>query len=394
MDLNSQHIQLLLLRYLKDQLNEEELKELDIWAKNSTENQALLDQLSDEQKLKKDLTTFSYIPDRSSDITRFVLVNADIKHKTRTYSLKNLIKVGYAAALLLVAGFSYYMYLNFDPVADTNTEISAKDIFASNDQPFVILPSGKKITLKPSEEGVIVGTKGLQYSDGSSISDVVIANDLSEIKLRVPKGTTYKLTLSDGTTVWLNAASTLTYPHKFSGDKRVVSLDGEAFFDVAKADRPFVVHSREQQVQVLGTSFNINSYQENSFITTTLLTGEIILYHEKNNKSIRMKPGEQVMIADNRMHLDIVNSADAIAWRSGKFVFDNKSFKEVMNDLARWYDIKVIYEGEIPKESFFGDAYRNNNLGIVLEALQSSNIEYEMEANRTLIIRGKKGGHK
>jgi ferric-dicitrate binding protein FerR (iron transport regulator) len=190
--------------------------------------------------------------------------------------------------------------------------------------------------------------------------------------LSTARGEQYQITLSDGTKVWLNAATTLTFPASFASQaERAVEVNGEAYFEVA-ADpaRPFKVRTRQQQIQVLGTSFNVNTYADEPFATTTLLRGAVSI-----NGTQVLKPGQQAVSTENgTLKITTVNTDGIIAWKNGYFEFNDENIYEVMRKIARWYDVEVIYEGDIPTNEMEGTISRFENVSKVLNTIEKAGL--------------------
>ena len=171
-----------------------------------------------------------------------------------------------------------------------------------------------------------------------------------------------------------------------------MEIVGEGYFSVAKDTRkPFKVVSSGQVVEVLGTEFNISAYPDDSNTKTTLMSGSVRVAFSGNMEK-ELVPGQQSVLRGTVMEVRQVETGPYTAWKEGRFVFEGKTFTEIMRELARWYDIDIHYEGEIPEVEFYGDAFRNDNLAIVLAMLESASIDYELKPGRKLMISGKKGG--
>lgn len=292
----------------------------------------------------------------------------------------------YAAALLIITTIATYFFLeitsNREPrVVDLKTE----DIVPGGNRATLRLADGRTIDLNEEQTGIQVGD-GITYLDGS---EVVAPNSHTEYAvLTTPKGGTYQITLSDGSKIWLNAASTLTYPVSFDDGERVVELEGEAYFEVASDEgRSFKVISKGQEVIVLGTEFNVSAYDEENEIKTTLVEGSVRL--DIDRASLRLGPGEQGIVDGNGLNKHHVNIEQYTSWKSGRFSFEGKTFDQVFRELARWYDIDIRYDGPIPNVEFYGGAFRNKNLGVVLRLLESARLSYHMEG-RMLVINTKR----
>ncbi|MBD1384643.1 FecR domain-containing protein [Mucilaginibacter rigui] len=203
--------------------------------------------------------------------------------------------------------------------------------------------------------------------------------------ISTPIGGQYQVILPDGTKVWLNAASSLKYPTLFKGGQRTVELTGEAYFEVTKnAAMPFYVKVNDMQVKVLGTHFNIMAYHNEPAVKTTLLEGSVQL--SSGGVSNKLKPGQQGMLKNGQITVSDVNAEHAIAWKNGYFEFNRSGIHEIMNQLARWYDIEIAYEGNIPDDEFVGKIERSAKLSQVLNILKLSKIHFVLE-NKKLIVK-------
>jgi len=259
------------------------------------------------------------------------------------------------------------------------------------------LANGKTIPLNSSQSGIITGEQ-ITYANGSPVHNADVKEGQgaeSRLSLQTPRGGTYKVVLPDGTEVWLNAASTITYPSHFSSGARIVELVGEAYFHVKtlygvnKEKIPFKVLAGQQEVEVLGTHFNVSSYPDQRSVKTTLEEGKVAIEDKKNH--IILSPGQQAITSGGNTLVKRVNVANYTAWREGKFSFDDKTFEETMDEIARWYDLQIVYEKRIPDEELVGDAFRNQNIHLVLRLLDAAEISYQLDVpNHRLTIKGKK----
>lgn len=374
-----------------DAADEDLLKE---WLAQHAENRKIFDRLNTNEIFRKD---FLHMQPDEIDIQRtvdHVLGKKTVTPENKPLKVFARIKryLPYAAVLAVALGIGYYWQMDTGN-GETDKLVKVEDILGGDKHAFLRLSNGKRLELKNQTRGLVTGETGLQYDDGTLVLTNELAGTVEDYELNTPKGSTYQITLSDGTKVWLNADSKLSYPNYFTGDRRIVNLDGEAYFEVSKAKKPFIVKTAQQEVEVLGTIFNINAYAEESQTSTTLLEGSVVVTHEATHEQRKLVPGQQALATARKMRIQAKDVQDVVAWKSGKFSFEGKSFKQVMNELARWYDLKIVYNGDIPETTFFGDAYRSNNLGIVLGALQSAEIAYEMKEDRVLVITGKKGGN-
>jgi transmembrane sensor len=225
--------------------------------------------------------------------------------------------------------------------------------------------------------------------------------------LEIPKGGQYGVCLPDGTKVWLNAASTLRYPATFSSlSERRVVLSGEAYFEVVHDKKqPFIVETAYQSVRDIGTKFNINSYAEEPGIKTTLLEGSaaVSLNPSKGGtvKSVTkqnagsstyekvISAGQQAILKNDRIEIAKINADESISWKNGFFQFQNDDLKTGMRQLARWYNVEIVYEGPVPTEKLDGKVYRNINLSSALQILLGTDVSYTIENRKVTIMSNK-----
>lgn len=272
-----------------------------------------------------------------------------------------------------------------------NIKIDKDDVNPGENKAVLTLADGSSIILDSNRNGTLAtqgNTKILKlngmvsYNNLSKKNNTVLYNTIS-----TPRGGQYQLVLSDGSKVWLNAASSLRFPASFSGKERKVELQGEAYFEVAKnAAMPFKVKTNGMEVEVLGTHFNINSYEDESAIRTTLLEGSIKI--NKRGSSSLLKPGEQALL-NKKGEIKIINHADveeAIAWKEGKFQFDKADIHAVMRQIARWYDVDVDYQGSVASH-FGGTISRNVNLSQVLNMLHlTGEVKFEIKDRKVVVM--------
>lgn len=288
----------------------------------------------------------------------------------------------YAAAAVLVFGIGYYFYTPAQKSSNDFTTAEPvseqKDVLPGSDRAILTLSDGRKIELDPDKQATIADGKLAINDDNGMLtygkSDVVVFNTMS-----TPKGGQYRLMLPDGTRVWLNAASSITYPTSFPGNSRIVSVTGEAYFEVAKdVSKPFKVITNEKtEIEVLGTHFNVNAYTDSDLFKTSLLEGSVRI-----NQNI-LVPG-QAYLNGEIVKTDLDQD---IAWKNGVFNFHKVELKEVMRQLARWYDMEVVYQGDIPKTRFFGEMGRDLTLSNVLKGLEGSGITFRIEEGRKIIVK-------
>ncbi len=308
----------------------------------------------------------------------------------------------YAAAVVLIcAGIAIYLYTSrkepHAPVISSNRQ----DVLPGGDKAVLTLADGSKIILDNAASGNLASQGGAQVIKLDNGQVVYKVRDLSSEQvmwntMSTPAGGQYQVVLPDGTKVWLNASSSITFPTAFTGGKRQVTVRGEAYFEVtANRKQPFTVDvDGNSTVQVLGTRFNINSYINEGSVITTLLDGSINVV--KADRNAILKPGQQAIIAgpaaqgsQNASGIIVRSDANveqALAWKNGLFDFNGLDLKAVMRQLERWYDIKVQYQGTVDGGIFRGKIYRNVKLSDVLDILQKiSGVKFRIEG-KTLIV--------
>lgn len=285
----------------------------------------------------------------------------------------------YAAAVILIVGVGGYLWFH-NTISHSINHESAKftiaDIPPGSNRATLTLADGSKIILD-SVHGNIMQQSNLKVMNVAGKLDYEGIGSIAETHtLSTPKGGQYQLVLPDGSKVWLNALSSITYPTAFVGKDRKVSIVGEAFFEIAKdKEKPFIVQANNEKITVLGTSFNVNAYKDESVVRTSLLEGAVTI-----NGRI-LKPGEAYCNGE----IMKANLEQELAWKEGLFNFEGADFPQVMRQLERWYDIQVKYEGKIPEGKFGGKLPRNLNLSQVTRILKDMKVNSRIEG-RTLFI--------
>jgi len=260
------------------------------------------------------------------------------------------------------------------------------DIMPGSDKATLTLSDGSVVTLDSTGKQVISeGGTAIRRQNGQlQYTGSGTGNTLSYNTLATPRGGQFRLLLPDGTAVWLNAASSLRYPVAFTGSERKVELAGEAYFEVVKdARKPFRIQVQTQVIEVLGTHFNVNAYTEEPAVTTSLLEGAVKVANKV------LKPGEQARCTGdgNITVTKPTNIADAVGWKEGFFVFRNANLPTVMREIARWYDVTIVYQPDVNNnQQFSGRIDRSLTLSQVLSGLAFTNARFRIEDNRKVVI--------
>lgn len=298
-------------------------------------------------------------------------------------------KIAVAAVLLISVSIGFY-FLQTTEGSNPQTPISEQlntnetDFAPGTNKAILTLSDGSTIALDQAFDGKIAEQQGINISkDKDGLIVYTIAQNTRKAQLNTvntPNGGQYQIILADGTKVWLNAASSITYPTTFTGKERKVELKGEGYFEVAENKKqPFKVITNHQELEVLGTHFNINSYHNEPDIKTTLLEGRVKVSDLQSNQSTLLKPGEQSILREGeKLKVTQVNIESAVAWKSGLFQFHDSDIQQAMRQLARWYNIDIEFEGAIPDIKLWGEIHRDANAIEAMEILAYFDLKYKI----------------
>jgi ferric-dicitrate binding protein FerR (iron transport regulator) len=386
----------------------EELQELFAYIAQP-ENQAELEQLMDtEYDVLQPLaaaneTDWEYIFQQVTQTGENNIIPLDNRNRFRWT------RVAAAAVVVLTLGLGGYWFIsrfatNKVVKKEQPVQQPAPDVQPGSNKAVLTLADGSTITLdnahngKLAEQGtttVLKSNNGVAYapSTGGGRGEAVYN------MLATPRGGQYQLILPDGSKVWLNAASSIKYPTAFAGDERRVEITGEVYFEVEQLRNtsgqkvPFIVKigtpsGTGGQVEVLGTHFNVNAYNDEPAMATTLLEGKVKVSSMVNGQSSILKPGEQAVLThDARLTIhDNVDMELAVAWKNGLTAFKSADIKSIMRQVARWYNVEVVYEGAIPQRSFTGGVSRDAKLSELLHLLEVSKVHFRIEGNKVILM--------
>jgi ferric-dicitrate binding protein FerR (iron transport regulator) len=308
-----------------------------------------------------------------------------------SYKFYYLKSISIAAIILLFISTGLYFYSNrviSEPEQFAEIDVR-NDILPGYNKAILTLADGSKISLDDAANGLLASQGNIAITKTDNGQIVYEKNNVDKSKfmsnrsaintIQTPKGGKYQIRLPDGSKVWLNSASTLSYPTTFAGNERKVQLKGEAYFEISpNKNVPFRVESENQIVEVLGTHFNINSYDDEDYVKTTLLEGsvKVILSSNPNevSKTRLLKPGEQSLTKSSQsgIRIENVDTEKAVAWKNGYFKFRNTPIKEIMREIERWYDVELVYEGKIPSDEFTGFISNDVKISAVLKIMEES----------------------
>jgi len=296
-----------------------------------------------------------------------------------------------AAAILLFVMLASYYKLFYHHLGQSKSMAVTHDIAPGTNKAILTLANGNHIILSGGGKGrltlqddIVINKKqdgSIAYNKVSESSGPTLYNTTA-----TPIGAEFELTLEDGTIVKLDAASSIRYPVSFKGNERRVEITGQVYFEVAHdKQRPFIVGSKNQTIEVLGTHFNVNAYGDNAAITTTLLQGSVKINY--GSKSALLKPGEQAIAKNgNSISVEKADAEEAIAWKNGYFRFKEENIQDVMQKISRWYNISVVYNGAISDEQYSGVISRYKNISQVLKMLAySGSVHFKVDGRRVSV---------
>jgi len=398
--MNAERVRDLLFIYLNGTINKEELDELLTYVNNEAYTEVFYQSMDEEWekgKFKALITNDQQqmVYQQLTADPRFAS-SRDKKNRLTQFRLFNLRTISAAALITIVSLVTYLAIHRGQQPAQYANDVNPGTIKAT-----LTLADGRKITLDQAKTGKLAEVDGISVTktvDGH-LAYTVLGNgkaDASQNKvqdyntLETPKGGEYQLNLPDGTKVWLNAASTLKYPTNFVHVKdRKVFLNGEAYFEVAhNKSSPFRVVTYNQEVEVLGTHFNVNAYANEPDSRTTLLEGAVKISHLAGSKDLVLKPGQQAQVGPEFKVVE-VDPETAVAWKNGDFILKDEDFKASMRKFARWYNVEVIYDESAPEDLELGGwVSRSKNISAVLQVIEATGkVHFKVQGRRVTVTK-------
>ena len=380
----------LMRKFLLGEANEAERKELEKRLAECPDLKKVYEQLQNGETLK---AAFGEYKDYSSKkaYQSFLQKIGRMEKKERKPSISRVWWYAAAAVIVLAAGLSFYMSNFYSAVEEKRVLIQP-----GTQQAQLTLPDGSIIDVDKKEVNVVVDGVQVKYKKGVLSYQPTVTTQHEEEsteekpvksnELVIPRGGENTVILADGTTVHLNAGSKLTYPVRFAGKRRVVALEGEAYFDVVKDEtRPFIVQTHLGEVTVLGTAFNINAYTDAS-VYTTLVHGKVQFSSSSIGTTI-LSPGEQAVVSANGSEKRMVDLDEYVGWVDGRYVFNNRPLGEIMQTFERWYDIQVYYETPHLRDiTYSGSLKRYGTINSFLDALElTGDLTYKISGRNILI---------
>jgi transmembrane sensor len=300
-----------------------------------------------------------------------------------------------ASILILISLGAYFMLVDTKKTTTVDGPVATTEVPApAVNRAMISLSNGQVVYLDSMQNGTVLNTNGftiIKTADGR-IEYKGQTNEIIYNTLTNPRGSkVIDMTMSDGSHVWLNAGSSVRYPVVFAGNERKVEVNGEAYFEIAhNAARPFIVSKGAMNVQVLGTHFNINAYDDETNIKVTLLEGSVKVTTSQSAtgsvQSLVLKPGQQALVDRSAIQQINPNLEEVMAWKNGFFHFDRADIPTVMRQLARWYDLEINYKGAIPKREFGGEMQKDLPLSSLLRLLEKSNIRVNLAGKKLTVL--------
>jgi len=372
----------LIAGFLKHTLNQEEKNELDEWILASDENMILFEKMTDEKNIAQANMWFKTMNIENE------LQNTKLKIQSRRPV--SFWKYTIAAAVLIAIIIGIYLYQTSNNKNDKPTiAVQKQDIMPGSNKATLTLNNGKVIELGSDGADTTINKQvKVLRKDGQLIYDPAAAatNEIVYHTLNVPRKGQYKVTLPDGTKVWLNSESSIRYPASFTGNERKVFVTGETYFEVAKdKDKPFRVVAGDITVEALGTQFNINAYNNEPFFSATLVEGSVMV--TKGTVENILKPGQQAQLTASDFQIVAANTDDVVAWKNNQFKFKNTPIDAIMRQIERWYDADVEYQDQVTlhlNATIRRDVPVSKLLGILEETNQ---VHFKVEGKKIKVMK-------
>lgn len=402
--MTNDYIGLLISKYLCDTLEENEQQDLEHWLNRHPANRQKFEELTNPNHLSKKMRDWNAISADEEAVWQRIEERVMPFAKQRGLVRRmNLLKMAAAAVVLIFVSAAIYFISNRKvkkaPVAIVPVE-KIQDLDPGGNKAVLTLEDGSTIVLDNKGNGVIaeqghtiINKKQdgeLVYSPERSLKSKEVAVTYNTVT--TPRGGQYQLTLPDGTKAWLNAASSLKFPVRFSGSRRVVELSGEGYFEVAHVTAggervPFEVQVENgMNIEVLGTHFNVMAYNEENETKTTLLEGKVKVI---KGAAVYLSPGQQALLSNAAGNLRVkkdANIEEAIAWKNGKFKFEHTGLSAVMRNLARWYNVEFEIDKNVPEKFFTGEISRQLKASEALSIIEFAGIHWKIEGKKIKVL--------
>lgn len=369
--------------------DEERMEFLDMVTKE--ENQEELNRLFKDAIAETDIDQV-LDPVKADQIYNAIVTDTKTEvSKSSLVKKMGLKKIIVAASVILLISLGVYQMIPVDSKRTAivqNNNNGVKTIKPGTDNAILTLSDGSTIVLDKAADGSLAyqGSVEVKKINGQIKYQGTNGTEQLYNTISTARGNQYQVVLSDGSKVWLDAASSIRFPTSFNGKERKVEITGQAYFEVAhNPDAPFKVDVNGLQITVLGTHFNVNAYGDEAEIKTTLLEGSVKL--SKGNLISVLKPGQQGSVGSNG-NIAVQNDVDVdevVAWKNGAFIFNRQDMKSIMRQISRWYDVDVVYNGEPTKETFSGIVSRKTSVDQVLKIMEANGARFTIEGRKIIV---------
>ncbi|WP_121198474.1 FecR family protein [Mucilaginibacter gracilis] len=385
----------LFIRFIRNECTREEIEAL-LAQFNSGDNESVLREIILEQLKNEEDIPGLQLPDLSEK--EELIYAALLPHLKEKRLVRLWPRIAAAASIIIALSFGGY-FLTHKKQPQPTLNLAKNDVAPGGNKAILTLSNGKQISLTDAGKGKLAqqnNTTINKTADGQIVYNQTASPSTKQVQIAyntitTPRGGKYNLVLADGTIATLDAASSIKYPVAFTGSERKVEITGQVYFEVVhNASKPFRVVVKGETIEDLGTHFNINAYDDEPAIVTTLVEGSIKV--NKDGQSVLLKPGQEAL-ATHSLHKILVRKANiqqAIAWKDGLFRFDQTELKTLMRQVSRWYNLNVVYQGSVVNDEFDGQIPRDVKLSQLLKILASNQVHFEIENNgttKTLIIK-------
>ncbi|SKC95958.1 FecR family protein [Chitinophaga ginsengisegetis] len=390
----------LLSKHLKGNLTPEEASELQAWIADNEQRRQLWDDINDAGVQQVALKLIAQYNENEA-LEHFLARHSPHTQpapEQRIPFLQRWKWAAAAAAIIFMAGALYWFQSQRQAPTGFTNNAPVTDISPGKNGAILKLADGSSIALDSLANGVVATQNGtpivldngaLVYGRGGNKNNEIAYNIIT-----TPNGRQFRVALPDGTQVWLNAASSIRYPTVFDGKHRNVEITGEVYFEVAPDARtPFqVTVLNNARIEVLGTHFNVNAYANEESQHTTLLEGAVKVISLKEHasdlsrKGIVLRPGQQLQLSEIPRVIDNADIDKIMAWKNGLFDFDGMDLKYAMKQIARWYDVEIVYRGTVPDIKFYGKISRNISLAGLIKGLNSTGVHLNIEEGKRLVV--------
>lgn len=401
---NVQNIADLIVKHLNDELSDDEQVSLQSWLSESESNRLFFNKVISGKQIRDGLLQF----EKASETAIWEKISRELPGKTKRMGFdRSWLRFAAAAAVVVFISTTTFFLIRYrqkeTPPMNQTAQNSKNDVTPGGNKAVLTLADGSTIILDSAQNGALAqqgNTKVLKLNNGQLAYNFAghkqSAATVLYNKISTPKGGQYQVVLPDGSKVWLNASSSLRFPTAFVGNERSVEITGEAYFEVATLKisnkvpqkMPFIVKVDGVEVEVLGTHFNVMAYGDEGKIKTTLLEGSVNVKRGKANGILR--PGQEAELSYNQSNDKLlIRNADleeTVAWKNGRFLFNNAEIRTIMRQIMRWYDVDVIYEGNVPERFFTANISRNTNLSELLKVFELSKIHFKIDGRKLIVM--------